>query len=489
MLTVSHPLRIGPQGSRAGLGCTALFALPFLAAGGWVIVIGVRALMRHAPTTEWLVPMGVGLAFVAVPVTMVAAAASMQRRAAAAAALREQHPDAPWLWRREWAEGVLLDQLAPGALFLFLFALVWNGISIPLLVVVFRNAQRHDPKILFALLFPAIGVGLIAAAGYQILRRQKYGVSRCRLDRVPVTPGSEFRGEIETRIEETAGHGVVLRLTSIRRTTTGSGKNRSTTEAILWRDEQTVGSAWLARSPVGTRVPFRFTLPADAQPTDERNPSDVFLWRLDVSADVEGIDFAARFELPVFNEGSSPNAVRQFAGDDSAAASRSPQPDSRITITQEPGGGEQIVVGTRARPADFVGLVLFATVWFGVTALMFKLHAPLFFPLIFALFGISIVLALLDNWVGRSIIRISSSNLSARREWFRGLGLTRTVPLGTLESIASSVAMTSGGGSGTPYYSVDAVLKGGKRMRIAMGIRDRRDAEMIAARLRTSLSS
>ncbi|HEX6086493.1 MAG TPA: hypothetical protein VF266_18335, partial [Thermoanaerobaculia bacterium] len=214
------------------------------------------------------------------------------------ARLRAQHPDEPWLWRRDWAERAVRESPEFGGWCLWAFTVIWNLFSFPLWFVVRWQWPMEAPMIMAAA-FPLAGAGLFLLAIYQTLRRVKYGTSLCRLERSPIALGSTLRGELEVRLHETPPAGFALRLACVRRTVTGAGKNRSTHERILWQDEQTVTHGVMP-SPHGVRVPFRFDVPFDCEPCDSTNPNDTVLWRLHATAEVPGIDYESAFELPVF---------------------------------------------------------------------------------------------------------------------------------------------------------------------------------------------
>lgn len=53
-------------------------------------------------------------------------------------------------------------------------------------------------------------------------------------------------------------------------------------------------------SPRTVEVPIRFELRGDADSTDDAIHTDRHYWRIDAEAPVKGIDFKARFEIPVW---------------------------------------------------------------------------------------------------------------------------------------------------------------------------------------------
>lgn len=102
-------------------------------------------------------------------------------------------------------------------------------------------------------------------------------------------------------------NGYRLRIASLRVVTTRSQRRSATggsaTEKVLWDQEIVVDASAAMRSPAGTRVPFQFTTPADAQVTDESDSYNRYLWRISASARFPGVDYSAQFEVPVFKTG------------------------------------------------------------------------------------------------------------------------------------------------------------------------------------------
>lgn len=453
---------------RVGFGCIAVFMLPFLAAGLSVIVVGAREYARGAGTQQWLIPITVGSAF---------ALFALGFAAMPLYAVRRAHADATAL-----QQGVIVDRSAATGVTLLIFAIIWNTISFPIAFLVPRANDVPGWTLALVLLFPLIGVALMVSAVYQLLRRHKYGASRLMLDHLPVATGTTFRGDIDTHLQQAPESGFALRLMCIRRVVTGSGRNRSTNEDILWADEQTVSSGAAMRNPLGTRIPFSFTIPDEGRPTDERNSSDCIVWRIAVNAEMAGIDYAADFQFPVVSTGEHPHAPREFAMPAASAASWMPSEASHITITPLPEGGEEICVTTHARAGEIFGMLFFSIIWNGFVGIMIAVHAPAIFPILFGLVGLVVFLAILDGLFGRSIIRASRTGLTLRRAYPFGLGTQRTIEPPQIESISSNLALASQ--SAASMYTVDVTLTGGEHVQAAKGIRDRGDAEMLAARIR-----
>ncbi len=386
---------------------------------------------------------------------------------------REQHPNEPWLWRADWAERAVRETPEVGGWCLWGFAILWNLFSIPVFFFVEWRWPMDAKSILLAA-FPIAGALVVLLAVYHSLRRGKYGLSVCRIDRVPIPLGSTLRGEIDVRMHELPRSGFALRLACVRRTVTGSGKNRSVHESILWQDEQTVAHGAMP-GPNGLRVPFRFDIPFDGEPASLVDPSDLVLWKLTASAEVPGIDYEATFELPVFRV--------EGAQDELAPRVHSPmawQPPPEITIA-----ANTIVIRPPYGISAFVVPTIFFAIFFGALALIRKIGAPLFAIVFFGAVAAFIALVILDLLLGRTTLAADRMTLTSRRTWL-GLGRHHAIPAAEIERFEPVLGTTIGN---TAYHDVRVVLRSGRTRRVAKYIRTRRDAEMLGERLAQMLGA
>jgi hypothetical protein len=250
---------------------------------------------------------------------------------------------------------------------------------------------------------------------------------------------------------------------------TGSGKNRSTHEHILWQDEQTVTHGVMP-SPHGMRVPIRFDVPFDCEPCDFTNPSDMVLWRLHVSADVPGIDYQAAFELPVFRTEDSRDELPS-----TPLTAASWQPSREIKLAHD-----RIVIGSPGRPADAIGYLFFFSIWYGALFLFREFGAPRWVLIAFGAFAALFVLVALDLLLGRTTITADRTRLTTRRTWL-ALGLPRrTIPASQIVRLEETVGITIGNRA---YHAVRAVLRNGRTRGVARFIATRKDAQRLAQRL------
>ena len=383
--------------------------------------------------------------------------------------LVQMHPDEPWLWRQDWADRAVQSTDSVKAGFLWFFAILWNLISLPLLFAF--KAQENQLAFWFAALFPLVGVFVFIAAIYLTLRRRKYGVSVCHLQQLPVPIGGMFRGEVEARVRQMPESGFQVHLTNLQRIVRGSGKNRSVREVVLWDDEKVVGSGAAMPSPNGMRIPVQFAIPATADPTDDSNSRDSILWRLEVTADVPGIDYRGVFEIPVFRTGE--------VSDERFAASPSPwTPPAYIVMD-----GDEITIRARRPIGDWIGYLGFIALWFGALEFARRFGAPLWIVLIFAAFGTVVLLAAADLLLRRTKISVTREGLISRASWL-GLGGSRTIAAHDVEDVVARTGRTQGTQA---LYDVQAQLRSGATVFIAKHLNHRRDAEALAARITNAI--
>ena len=145
---------------------------------------------------------------------------------------------------------------------------------------------------------------------FSILRWRKFGQSVFQMASVPGVIGGQLAGVIRTSAKVRPEDGFHLMLRCVRRITTGSGKQRSTSETVLWEDEQIVTHELLDDMAEQSAIPVVFRHPLRLPAHRRAEPDDQTVWRLKAAAEVPGIDYSATFEVPVFKTPESdPNFV------------------------------------------------------------------------------------------------------------------------------------------------------------------------------------
>ena len=286
--------------TRTGLVFLTLFALPWAAisvAGVVQAVNYARAGNLHDAIFEAIAVilcgcMGFGI-LTAVFVKWKVAAQATRGRA--------KHPNEPWLWRPDWAAGRVEDSTHSKMVLLWMFAVCWNAVSLPILFLVLHEViVKKNFPILLALLFPCIGFGLVVWARKATARWRKFGKSVFVMSNVPGVIGGALAGAIEFQKPLQTDVEFQLQLSCIQRKTRAGGvsmksNNRSSmVETGLWQEEKTV------QIDARGTIPVEFLVPAKARAADIQKGSNQIIWRLDVDAPVAGLSYSASFDVPVF---------------------------------------------------------------------------------------------------------------------------------------------------------------------------------------------
>ena len=473
--------------SRLGLGCVVLFLLPFAGIG----LSSAGLAVQRAAAGNWQDALFLSifaLTFGGVGVGGIAAAVAGSRKLKDQEALESRHPDQPWLWREDWASGRIRDSNRSTALGAWIFAALWNLISLPAGYFGVHAALTQGKKeALLALLFPLVGTGLLVWAIRATIRYRKYGASSLQLATIPGAVGRTLAGTVSIPGSLRPPEGFLATLTCVRRVTTGSGKSRSTSEDTIWQEERRLpGTA--SRDPAGmaTNVPVAFRIPPNAAVTDASAANDCVLWRLRLSADAPGVDYESVFEVPVFRTSASEQPLsaveRQLVPDPEELESYQQPSGSRIVVTTNRRGTEVLFPPARNVSAA-VGLTSFTLVWIGAIALQIYLKVPLLFPIVFGVFGVLLVIGMLDLWLGVSRVTADAGSLTLATGYLYP-GRERTFNGSEIAEVLAVMGMKAGA---TPYYDVVLVRRNGKKVRLGRGVRNKREAEWLAGMLKREL--
>jgi hypothetical protein len=447
------------------MGCGYVVFVILLAGGLALVGAGVAEFRSHHGrlTASSLVLVILGAVLAAGSLAYLRFARSAVRAAAAEAARRAQFPDQPWKWKKEWQGPAIEAKTGATAAGLWVFAILWNAVSAPG-VWAFSHEAHRKPAMVLIFLFPLVGLGLLWAAIYQTVRHRKYGRTRFVPSGLPGVIGGYLGGVIEVPARVVPEADARLALKCVRRETRGSGKNRRTTENVLWEREELIAREKWVTGAGGTRIPVLFYIPPGRPDTDDRDRDNEVVWRLTASAATPGVDFATQFDVPVFATGETaapPEAgapaleeyqVQQF--DDAALAA--------CGVRREGGAfhfTSRHLPGTRFTTAVLALGLLGLLAWFGTQEIPGPVWAiTLFFALIIWLVAGSV-------WFDRCELRVEAGDVVVTRPRPWGTKVVR-VPRAEVAGVRQDKSMASGE---TQYFrlslvgaeGVDAAIPGG----------------------------
>jgi hypothetical protein len=470
-----------------GIGATLfliLFATPFAGFGLLATVQGIRKLAVGNTRDGGMLCL-FGLLFCTVGFGLMAGSIVARKKMKQTADLRARFADKLWLIRPDWAAGEIKSNAKGQIVIMWFMALVFCGVGFPLLFsVIPSELHKGNQAALIALLFPLAGLGLLSAAIYQTLRWRKYGAVLFKMKSVPGIIGGVLIGDARIPAHFQPQAGIALRLCCVHRIVTGSGKNRSVSEQVLWEDEKHLGDNLPRTGLDEYDVPVFFKIPAGSRETDSLQPDDQIVWRLTAISRQPGIDFRADFEVPVFKitdevlgDMADPTAALQVP-----AAQVVRDEHSRIQVKDVSGGREFYFPAAR-NLVNVIGFTAFSLVWTAFTLAAFLLFKSLFFEILFGLVNVLLVVGCFDMWFRASRVTINATSVRVTKHWLF-IGPTWTVDAGDVASFDLKAGMTSGQ---TVFYNLQLITRAGKKIAVACRIPSRLEADLLAKEMNQAL--
>ena len=485
--------RVNSKGSKPGdvfaTGFLVLFSLPFAGFGVAALAKGIRSLIAGEVMNGVFLSI-FGLIFGGIGFGLLAGLVFASKAKKRTDAIKAAHPGEPWLWKDQWAGGCIRSSTKAAMFAACGFAGFWNLISMTVCAgVIPAELKKGNHKVLFALIFPAIGVGLLVWAAREIVRWKKFGESTFKMLSVPGVLGGQLNGAIQTSVKIRPEDGFHLKLRCVNRVTTSSGNSSSTMELVLWEDEKTMARELLADDPRRSGIPVFFQIPTDCRESDDSNSRNRILWRLEASARVPGLDYFAQFEVPVFRTSETAPSAATPVTDPTLAYQAPAGPyqlpaHSRIQVRETAQGGREFVFPALLNPGVALAVALFlaifsAATWFMVTTG----KAPIFFPIVFGFVDLIIFLILINLLFKSSRITVDASGLTVAIRWLFFRKINCLIPA-DIANITTKIGMTSGQ---NVYYDIHVIARAGRDITAASSIKDKKEADWLVAEMKRLL--
>lgn len=391
---------------------------------------------------------------------------------------KADHPTSPWLRNDDWQSPVVGSGSRAAMFGAWIFAALWNVIALPLpFLLVEEVVEKQNHAALIGLIFPLVGIGLLVWAIRRTLEWRRFGAAPVTLDPFPGAIGGHVGGSIDLRLPFLTATPFRVTLTSIRSRVSGSGKNRRRTETALWQDDIT---ATAEPGPEGTRLVFRFDVPegleaSDADPDDRSR----CIWRLNVSAELQGTDLDRNYEIPVYPTGARSTALPE----DRLREARAREDRADEDRVRRQLGFEYGLTGRQMHfpPGRNAGIamtgLLFGIVFGGAGWYLLTREDALFMGLTFGLAGFLVGLGMLYTGLNSLTVTMDAGVITARR---RVLGVPVRLQSMRRDSVVrmdrKSAFQAQSGGKHVMHYKVQAVDRDGTRLTLAEGLKGEGDA-------------
>ncbi|MBZ0258153.1 DUF3592 domain-containing protein [bacterium] len=213
----------------------------------------------------------------------------------------QHYPDKPWFIKKDWAAGRITHDSRGSLLLIGFFTLLMNSVAIPSTYMVITSLNHgFNTSILFYCVFIAMGILSIYMFVNQILRWFKYGNSTFIMDPAPGVIGGELSGRIITNARIAPEQGFHLELKLTKQYEKGNLGYRQSYKGSIWEDAQKHVKAISHSGNIHTEIPVHFEIPDGLQESNDDNIMSQYVWLLEVSAATPGVDYQAKFEVPVF---------------------------------------------------------------------------------------------------------------------------------------------------------------------------------------------
>jgi len=277
-------------------GGAAGFALPFIALGTWIALVGFQQLPPPGKVNAPLAVVAlIGIAFALAGLMLLGHAVRGMRHHARKARVVELYPGRPWLSDFPWDERGIDSRLGARAAQDVFGATIWCVFLAPFHWWAFLSGTDSVMLYVIVGLFEFISVFVVWNAVRRVLQWLKYGRTRLRFLRFPYEPGSRlsvcFHPNRFDRLVAT------LRFVEESIEESGSGEDRRVRIVHRALHEQ---SRELEPGPLQAEVDIEFDLPADESLVTDISGTPVRYWELKLEAEEMGVDFDATWPLPVY---------------------------------------------------------------------------------------------------------------------------------------------------------------------------------------------
>ena len=394
----------------------------------------------------------------------------------------QEYRDRPWLANDKWQTAVIKSGSKTAMYASWAFAAFWNLISAPLPLVIYTEVtEKNNLPALLGILFPLVGIGLITWAVKRTLEWNRFGAAPVTLDPFPGSIGGHVGGTIDVNLPYDASTQFSLTLTSLRSYVSGSGKNRSRQESAEWQD--TLG-AHVSSGARGSRLSFRFEVPDNLEESDaDQSEGSYYLWRLNIRADLPGVDIDRDYEIPVYATGETSADLSEF----SIRQARRQQ--NRIDVqlieklveTSYQAGGRVMRFPMGRNLLSGLGGLVFGAFFTATGWYLVKYEGQLFMGGVFGLVGLLIVISAFYFVLNSLEVAQEGGDIRTVRR-ILGIpvkrGQMRRADFVRFAKKAS--ATTQSGGKHVIHYSVSAVDRHGQKLLVGEGFKGASQAEAAA---------
>ena len=384
-----------------------------------------------------------------------------------------EYQASPWLLNHDWQTPTIRSNSKAAMWGAWAFAAFWNLVSAFTPFMAWKEVtEKQNYLALVALLFPLIGIGLLAWAIRRTLEWRRFGPAPVTLDPFPGSIGGHVGGTIDLNLPWDSTARFQLTLTNLRSHISGSGKNRKRSEKAEWQDEIV---AHAEPGGMGTRLTFRFDVPEGLQPSDAQQEGDDYhIWRLSLGAEVPGADVDRDYEIPVYATATQSRHLSRHAVERGRTAQAEiSEAGVRDIIRWKNGmtGRSMFYPAGRFLWANIMGFVIGA-VFAGAGYFLIVEEGAAVFGSIFG--GVGALVAISAFYMATNSLEVwqDGTHLRTLRRWL-GIPISRkAMAKSEFVRLRKKKSMkTQSGGKHVIYYAIHAVDRQGNKLAVGDGFK------------------
>jgi hypothetical protein len=199
---------------------------------------------------------------------------------------------------KRWGTTTIVSDQRKTMIVLWVVTIIFNAMSLPAIVPV-TKAMFAEKQWGLALvyLFPIIGLLFLAFTVRTTLQHRRFGKSYLELKNAITYVGGRLEGTIRSSVLFNPTGDYEVRFRCQEQYSTGTGKNRRTETRVHWDRNKRFSPA---SASAFNGIALEFDVPGETSESYDRHSRGRIQWFLSIKAPLEGVDYEAEFEVPVF---------------------------------------------------------------------------------------------------------------------------------------------------------------------------------------------
>lgn len=394
-----------------------------------------------------------------------------------------QEVDEAMLFDKKWHSNNIRSNAKKTMLFMWGFGIVWLLISSPPIIANVDDLLRSGDALKWgvAILFPAVGLFILYQAMKKTMEWQRFGATPLSLSPFPGSIGGEVGGTITLSQPLPKGTEFEVVLSNVYTYVSGSGKNRSTRNDILWQECQRV----IPQTDLdGSAISFKFAVPSSLHGSQPYDSNGHYHWTVLVESQNPNLKLARNYDIPVFQlDTAQRSEVETNIIDEGKPEFKNVQ--STATLD-----GLELNYPMFSNLGFSLPITLIGSLFAGIGFFMMfgDMGAPMFMGIIFALIG-SLFAVVGFAMLGNAYkVKVDMQGVHMDRQWFMKKWKVH-FPIDQIKEIRKKKSGSSqSGGRMEQFFKLELVDQSGRTTTIGDNISGTQRADLLIEQIEAALN-